>query len=106
MTGLFCGVGFTLFILLGSLAFPKLEVYKDTSTAGCIFSTNSTIIQPSRIYETEGILKLFHITFLLVPIIGFVISFLIGLSASLLAGNSNINYKHPRALPVRSSYKI
>ncbi|XP_074597118.1 sodium-coupled monocarboxylate transporter 1-like [Brevipalpus obovatus] len=91
MTGLLSGISFSLFILFGSLAFPAMDSIKETSIDGCIFvAKNATIINPTQYYETEGILKLFHIAFLLVPIIGFVLSFVIGIVASILFGGQRL----------------
>ena len=92
MFGLFSGISFSLLILFGSLIFPKMEYIKETSIDGCIFiPQNMTITSPTHYYETVGILKLFHIAFLLVPIIGFVLSFVLGIIASILFGEYGVD---------------
>lgn len=71
--------------------YPKIEVDKATSITGCLNLPNRNMTSPFDTltpagYETVGILKLFHITFLLVPVIGFVISLSVALVTSLLTG--------------------
>jgi len=103
LTGLMCGEAFGLFVLYGSIMYPKVADQLPTSIDGCQFNvTTPFILQDSFINQTPAvedesfILKIFHIAFLLVPVSGFCISYTIGIIVSLLTGGLNmVNQVNP-----------
>ena len=96
--GLLTGQTFTIWILVGSLMYPKEAESYPTSIDGCSEALqsnfNSTFFgrfpNDSPKQELEGgIYSLYHMAFLLVPITGFVISLITGAIASLVTGGMN-----------------
>src|SRR5438105_555557 len=92
MSGLFAGQTLTIWTLVGSLIYPNTASQKPTFIDQCPFEkinfySNRTF--PASIpVDTEhaGLLGLYHIAFLLVPISGFAISLTVGAIVSLLTG--------------------
>lgn len=79
--------------------YPKIADQLPTTTDGCRFNSSSAIYELNEVYlntssytspivyEDENFFfKIFHIAFLLVPVSGFLISYVIGLIVSLLTG--------------------
>ncbi|KAJ6647651.1 Sodium-coupled monocarboxylate transporter 2 [Pseudolycoriella hygida] len=94
LTGLIFGEGFGLFVLCGSILYPKTTDQLPTSTDGCQFNFTSTcnhsLYGESVAVEDTFLLKIFHIAFLLVPVSGFLISYTIGLFVSLATGGLKV----------------
>lgn len=95
--GLLAGQTFTIWTLVGSLLYPGSPVQKPTYIDSCPIekqyyvglanvSLSSSHSLPNFENEHTGILALYHIAFLLVPISGFVISLVVGTVMSLLTG--------------------
>ena len=87
LCGLFTGEFFGIWILVGSLAYPKQQSFLTTSVAQCPpgLVTNSTVTgRPPT--QSEGILGLYHIAYLLVPVLGFILSLSVGAIMSLISG--------------------
>lgn len=90
LTGLVFGEAFGLFVLCGSVIYPKAANQLPTSTDGCQFNYtsiyNNTFISEAGNEEENFLFKIFHIAFLLVPVSGFLISYSIGILVSLATG--------------------
>ncbi|CAG2181307.1 unnamed protein product, partial [Oppiella nova] len=88
LCGLFAGEFFGVWVLIGSLINPKQQPFMETSIEDCPahMLVNFTRTTSSTI-ESEGILSLYHIAYLLVPVFGFAISLSIGAIMSLLSGH-------------------
>lgn len=91
-----CGEIFGLFVLYGTVAYPKVADRLPTSIDGCQFNGTS-IYQLNQTLNGEGVyaeenflLKIFHIAFLLVPVSGFLISYILGILISLATGGLKI----------------
>lgn len=91
LCGLFAGEAFGLWVLIGSLIYPSKISSLDTSIEECPAELlhNSTSVNKTPI-ETTGLLRLYHVAFLLVPISGFIISACVGTLMSLLTGKQII----------------
>lgn len=91
-----CGEAFGLFVLYGSIAYPVVPDQLPTSTDGCQFngtsfySMNDTLISDAVDEEGNFLFKIFHIAFLLVPVSGFLISYILGSLISLATGGLKI----------------
>lgn len=88
------GEAFGLFVLYGSIVYPKATAQFPTSTDGCQFNV-TMVYNHSSISEYAGeeenfLFKIFHIAFLLVPVSGFLISYIIGTVVSLATGGLKI----------------
>lgn len=98
------GEAFGLFLLFVSILYPKSSGQLPTSTDGCQFNVtsiyNTTVIGESD--EETFMLKIFQIAFLLVPVSGFLISYIIGLVMSLATGGlkvvNQVNPMHLNAI--------
>lgn len=101
--GLVTGQTFTLWILIGSIRYPKAPATYPTFTDRCLTS-NFTLPEPASVAEHNlyGIFSLYHVAFLLVPIIGFIVSLVIGTLASFLTGGTkkivDVNPRHLSAI--------
>ncbi|XP_054159817.1 sodium-coupled monocarboxylate transporter 1-like [Oppia nitens] len=99
LCGLFTGELFGIWVLVGSLLYPKGQHFMETSVTNCPkdMLQNITLITREPLVQSEGLLSLYHIAYLLVPVSGFVISVSVGAIASLLSGGyseaSKINPK-------------
>jgi sodium-coupled monocarboxylate transporter 8/12 len=102
ITGLLTGQAVTLWILVGSIMYPKAAESYPTFTDRCVINLNMTTLPvPSPLTDTssEGDLPLYHIAFLLVPVTGFVVSASVGALVSLLTcGHRRIKHINPRHL--------
>jgi len=102
LTGLFCGEAFGLFVLYGSIMYPKAASQLPTSTDGCQFnittihnisdsySLNLSFTEVPSEEEESFYFKIIHIAFLLVPVSGFFISYIIGILVSIMTGGLNL----------------
>lgn len=96
LIGLVCGEAFGLFVLYGSIAYPIALDQLPTSTDGCQFngtsfySINDTLTSESVHEEENFLFNIFHIAFLLVPVSGFLISYILGSLVSLATGGLKI----------------
>jgi len=104
LIGLITGQTFTIWILIGSLIYPHSTPSYPTYTDGCASPFNTTFSyltpqEPSEKISEGGVMALYHMAFLLVPITGFVISTVTGMIASILTGGlSTVNYTDPEHL--------
>lgn len=93
---MFSGIAISLWISVGSLIYPKTRAVLPTSIETCTeeiiveYHNNSTEFI-SEFKDPEGFLKLYHIAYLFIPLIGFLITICIGLIGSLMMGKTN-NY--------------
>ncbi|CAG2112328.1 unnamed protein product [Medioppia subpectinata] len=87
LCGLFAGEIFGVWVLIGSLVYSKQQPTLPTSIADCPIELigNRTFITSAPI-QSQGLLSLYHIAYLLVPVMGFVISLSVGTILSLLSG--------------------
>ena len=91
ITGLLTGQTFTIWMLIGSLMYPKAADQYPTYTDECVNfhssnnSTNESVITGS---DESVIQSMYHMAFLLVPISGFVISLIVGFAVSLATGGA------------------
>lgn len=110
LCGLFTGEFFGLWVLVGSLKFPKPPQMLPTSTDQCpvlpayytsaMQYLNTTTSTGAPLADRDGLLQLYHIAYLLVPVFGCLISLTVGLIVSLLTGRLNFplnptNPNHP-----------
>lgn len=90
-----------MFVLIGSIVYPQAAEQLPTTTDGCQFNTTSSFAALTELYsdsqpmsnveyEDNFLLNIVHIAFLLVPVSGFIISFVLGIIVSLLTGGLNI----------------
>lgn len=97
LCGLFTGEIFGIWLLIGSLTFPKKPQMLPTSIDQCFIDDmfNSTTTFASLISEKHlstddpertGMLRLYHVAYLLVPVFGCFISLIVGFICSLLSG--------------------
>lgn len=103
IAGLIAGQTFTIWVLIGSLLYPSVAESKETSIAECSIDQlamhNSTVVPVP--VDHSGVLGLYHMAFLLVPISGFVISMCVGSVVSLISGgrktveSTNPNFLSP-----------
>jgi Na+/proline symporter len=92
--GLLSGQTITIWVLIGSLMYPKVTESYPTYTDGCSVQLMSTINTTSWSFPSDqpkeeltgGVFDLYHIAFLLVPISGFVVSLAMGTIGSLATG--------------------
>jgi SSS family transporter len=92
---LISGVAFSLFITIGTIVYPRPKVQLPFSVSKCPqsiydkygYANDTKIILPWE-YQPEGINQLFHISYFYVPLIGFLITLVIGVVVSLLTGGS------------------
>lgn len=95
------GEVFGLFVLFGSILYPKATDQLPTSIDGCHFNATSNYSQSTISGESmaslsvaEGddnfLFKIFHMAFLLVPVSGFLISYFTGILVSLATGGLKI----------------
>lgn len=106
LTGLVSGQAFTLWILVGSLMYPKVTPQYPTFTDECglgihssFLISNSTIQPVITGHEDSLVQSLYHMAFLLVPISGFVISLIVGFVVSMVSGGmKNISRTEPEHL--------
>ena len=107
LTGLVVGQSFTIWILVGSLMYPQTPMQYPTYTDECPSTpypihnmTNSItdqLLVPNQ--EDSFVMSLYHMSFLLVPISGFVVSLIVGFIASILTGGTrNISRTEPEHL--------
>lgn len=99
LCGLFAGEFFGLWVLVGSMLYPKRPQMLSTSIDQCP-SSNATILTSSAMLsrEREGMEHLYHIAYLLVPVFGCLISIVVGLIGSVLSGGPS------KAARVRPEY--
>ncbi|XP_037033725.1 sodium-coupled monocarboxylate transporter 1-like [Bradysia coprophila] len=101
LTGLVIGEAFGLFVLCGSILYPKTTDQLPTTTDGCQFNVTSVYnhtlnIESPVAVEEMFLLKIFHLAFLLVPVSGFVISYIVGFVVSLATGGlDEVNQVNP-----------
>ena len=113
MCGLFTGEFFGIWLLIGSLMYPKKPQMLPTSIEQCpINPLNSTAATLTSFWlenqsgptmtslstddpDRTGILKFYHVAYLLVPVFGCLISLTIGLICSLLSGGCKTARKVP-----------
>lgn len=100
-----CGEAFGLLVLYGSVVYPKTADQLPTSTDGCQFNStlihniNETLVGDAGSEEENFLFKIFHIAFLLVPVSGFLISFVLGILVSLATGGLKVvNQVNPQHL--------
>ena len=90
ITGLLTGHTFTIWVLIGSLIYPPIDRAYPTSIDACpadkMILFNNATSKPIPDDDHSGVLGLYHMAFLLVPITGFVISLCVGTITSLLTG--------------------
>ena len=118
LTGLFVGQSFTIWILIGSLMFPKATPQYPTSIDDCsrlllgsasydplphLMESRSANATAAHLAvdgnEASFVMSLYHMAFLLVPISGFVLSLIVGFTVSLLTGGTrNITRTAPEHL--------
>lgn len=74
--------------------YPKATDQLPTSTDGCQFNGtmfyNHTLTDEAAVEDENFLFKIFHISFLLVPVSGFLISYTIGILVSLATGGLDI----------------
>jgi len=87
LIGLFSGISFGIWILIGSLIYPTKEINKVTFIDGCLDLAQNTTTIRTHISESPEEFKIYQIAFLLVPVSGFIISLVLGIIVSLLTGN-------------------
>ncbi|RWS27382.1 sodium-coupled monocarboxylate transporter 1-like protein 1 [Leptotrombidium deliense] len=110
LIGLFSGEFFALWILVGSMLYPPSGIQMATYTDKCPLNFTATAIpvtsqllvtEPIPTTEPMGLLKLYHIAFLLVPISGFLISASVGIIASLCTGGlNNVKNVNPKYMSI------
>ncbi|KPM05428.1 sodium-coupled monocarboxylate transporter 1-like protein 1 [Sarcoptes scabiei] len=97
LCGLFSGEFFGIWLLIGSLIYPKPQQLLETSNVCPIDISNftdatssvtllTTVAKNSTLYEREGLIKIYHISYLLVPVFGCIISMTVAIICSLLSG--------------------
>jgi hypothetical protein len=100
--GLIVGESFCLWLLAGSIVYPAPKQQLMTSMSECFVNATLPITPigtPMPSIESENpLLRLYHIAFLLVPVTGFLISFIGGLIGSIAFGGcsdvENVNPQH------------
>lgn len=101
-TGLLTGQTFTIWMLIGSLMYPKAAEQYPTYIDQCVTfhynnSTNHESVIPAS--EESALMGLYHMAFLLVPISGFVISLIVGFVVSIVTGGlKNVERTNPEHL--------
>ncbi|XP_064468934.1 sodium-coupled monocarboxylate transporter 2-like [Ornithodoros turicata] len=100
------GIGVAAWIAAGSLLYPATPVQPRTTLDGC--TSNITVrTLPPRVFYTGGIMELYHISYLWVPVLSFAIPVLLAVSTTLLIGIKNAAPVDPSliARPLRRIYK-
>ncbi|XP_065280064.1 sodium-coupled monocarboxylate transporter 1-like [Dermacentor albipictus] len=105
------GMGLSFWVAIGSMMYPKKPVAALTTLEECTF--NYTLrVPPHRTYHSGGIYELYHVSYMWIPVISFLTTFLVAVVVTLLCGLKNSNDVDPsliapfvRKLYLRTSAK-
>lgn len=82
------GLGLAFWVAVGGIVYPRLPVDARTSLEMCTFNYTTRVPTPHT-YYSGGIMELYHISYLWIPVISFFVTFLLAILITLLLGLRN-----------------
>lgn len=110
MTGIIVGMALSWWVALGSIAYSRETNELPTSTAGCLdFNETITVGTLNEPPVPSGMLRLYHISYIWIGVIGFATSLIVGVAVSLICernGKEEVDPKYicPFARKYMSNY--
>lgn len=96
LIGLLLGQLMCLWVVVGSLSHESPSENLSTSTEGCQVNSTMPISSAERTQQAQGgLLQFYHLSHLLVPVLGFMITFITGILVSLLTGRNTGQTQDP-----------
>ncbi|XP_077564131.1 sodium-coupled monocarboxylate transporter 2-like [Haemaphysalis longicornis] len=88
------GLGLALWVSIGRIVHPRPPVDARTSVEMCTFNY-TTKVSPPRTYDSGGIMDLYHISYLWIPVISFIVTFVIAIVTTIIIGLRNADDVDP-----------
>ncbi|XP_077564130.1 sodium-coupled monocarboxylate transporter 2-like [Haemaphysalis longicornis] len=79
------GLGMAFWVAIGGIVYPRHPVDARTSLEMCTFNY-TTRVSPPRTYDSGGIMDLYHISYLWIPVISFTVTFVIAITITIFLG--------------------
>lgn len=91
---MFTGLGLAFWVAVGGIVYPRPPADARTSLEMCTFNYTASV-PPPRTYYSGGIMELYHISYLWIPVISFFVTFLLAILTTLLLGLRNADDVEP-----------
>lgn len=88
------GLGLAFWVAVGGIAYPGSPMGARTSLEMCTFNYTARVPQP-RTYYSGGIMELYHISYLWIPVISFFATFLLAIIITIVLGIQNADAVEP-----------
>lgn len=91
------GLGLAFWVAVGGIAYPGRPMVARTSLEMCAFNYTPRV-PPPRTYYSGGIMELYHISYLWIPVISFFTTFLLAIIITILLGLKNADDVEPNLI--------
>ncbi|XP_064468937.1 sodium-coupled monocarboxylate transporter 2-like [Ornithodoros turicata] len=105
LASLIAGLTTSLWVAAGTLIYPTMPPVPRTTVVGCTYNFTVTEAVPKR-YASGGIIELYHISYLWVPVISFVVTSFSAIAVTVMTGLRSANPEPELVTPcMRGLYK-